>query len=78
MNKDEVNRTIHEDYDSVRVINLWEPTTECGICGQETRLAWAVAWYERPVSDDYPDACMMPVCEKCYQKHYRLDEVPNG
>ena len=53
---------------NLSVINLWEPTADCSICGKETFLNWFLPmWCEYIVPDDIDvDWAGMPVCKSCF------------
>ena len=63
----------------VSVIQLWELTAECCICGEETRITHSVAYCCGPTHDEigsmskeYPGTEVggMPACKKCHDRHY--------
>jgi hypothetical protein len=61
----------------VTVIQLWEPTTECCICGRETRVTHSVGYCCGPTRDEigsdsteYPGTEVggMPACKSCHDE----------
>jgi hypothetical protein len=66
---------------TVTVIRLWEPPSDCGMCGRETFDKLAVGWFCGPVRQEPGEqvpgwkgeaiAGGMPVCRPCYDRHER-------
>ena len=66
----------------ILTIRLWEPTTECCMCGAETALTHCVGYCCGPTHDEIGSASTewrgeivggMPVCQPCHDRFYGID-----
>jgi hypothetical protein len=62
---------------SSMVINMYEPWTECSVCGTETPVGWGLpVWNGFIVANDWPGEWGgVPACQSCWAKHERGELV---